>query len=47
MFEFLTEYLKTAGFQKIKQVADFGLFNDTSRLRFLGIPISLNMEAIK
>ena len=46
-FEFLNEYLKTAGFQKIKRVADFGLFNDTSCLRFLGIPISLNMEAIK
>jgi hypothetical protein len=28
-------------------VPEFGLFNDTSNLRFGGVPISLNVEAWK
>ncbi len=45
--EFLTEYLRVAGFVDVRRVTDFGLFQDTSCLKLKGIPISLNMMAIK
>jgi predicted SAM-dependent methyltransferase len=45
--EFALQYLGAAGFTKARRVATFGLFPDTSELTFLGIPISLNIEAVK
>jgi predicted SAM-dependent methyltransferase len=44
-FEFLGGYLHEAGFQDIQRVAEFGLFQDTSTLKFGGVPISLNVQA--
>lgn len=43
----LTWLLENAGFVGIERVEDFGLFNDASRARFAGVPISLNMRALK
>lgn len=45
--EFLTSYLRTAGFIGIRRVREFGLFNDTSGMLLKNIPISLNMVAMK
>ena len=45
--EFLTSYLRAAGFTRIRRVPVFGLFQDTSCLELKNIPISLNMTAIK
>ncbi len=45
--EFLTNYLQAAGFTGMRRVTGFGLFQDTSSLELKGIPISLNMTAIK
>ncbi len=45
--EFLTNYLQAAGFTGMQRVTGFGLFQDTSCLEMKGIPISLNMTAIK
>jgi predicted SAM-dependent methyltransferase len=45
--EFLTAYLHAAGFTGMRRVMDFGLFQDTSRLRLKEVPISLNMIAVK
>lgn len=44
-FEFMEGYLKKVGFHSIRKVTDFGLFDDASRIRFAGTPISLNVEA--
>lgn len=44
-FEILAYFLREAGFADIERVADFGLFDDTSRLVFAGVPISLNVTA--
>jgi predicted SAM-dependent methyltransferase len=46
-FEFLGGFLAEAGFRDIKRVPDFNEFDDTSKLRFGDVPISLNMEARK
>jgi predicted SAM-dependent methyltransferase len=46
-FEFLGEFLHQAGFREIRRVPEFGLFNDTSKLLFGNVPISLNVEAWK
>jgi len=46
-WEFLDEYLRKAGFASPARVGDFGLFEDTSSLRVLGEPISLNVIATK
>jgi predicted SAM-dependent methyltransferase len=46
-FEFPGGFLQEAGFREIRRVQEFGLFNDTSRLAFGGLPISLNVEARK
>jgi predicted SAM-dependent methyltransferase len=46
-FEFLGGFLHEAGFRDIRQVREFGLFNDTSSLLFGDVPISLNVEARK
>ena len=43
----LAQYLSQAGFVDWKRVANFGLFDDTSAMSFVGVPISLNMMARK
>jgi predicted SAM-dependent methyltransferase len=45
--EFLTGYLKDAGFNDVRRVDGFGLFHDSSSLEFKGIPISVNLIATK
>jgi predicted SAM-dependent methyltransferase len=45
--EFAFGYLGRAGFRSARRVQDFGLFDDTSSLQFMGVPISLNVEAVK
>lgn len=45
--EFLSDLLSKTGFTDIRRVADLGFFNDTSTMIFCGIPISLNMTAVK
>lgn len=43
----LEAVLSEAGFVEARRVADFGLFADTSRLEFAGVPVSLNVRARK
>jgi predicted SAM-dependent methyltransferase len=45
--EFLADFLTTAGFRDISRVEGFGLFEDTSTLALGGIPVSLNVQAVK
>ena len=45
--EFLTDFLKTAGFRDIRRVEGFGLFDDASGLKLGSIPVSLNLQAVK
>ena len=45
--ELLIRYLNFAGFKDIKKVDEFGLFDDTSSMRFAGTLISLNLVVIK
>lgn len=45
--EFLTVFLKIAGFENILKVDGFGLFNDGSNANFKGVAISLNLTAEK
>jgi predicted SAM-dependent methyltransferase len=45
--ELLGVHLHMTGFDDIRRVASFGLFQDTSIQDFHGIPISLNVEARK
>ncbi len=45
--EFMNHFLSEAGFMSIERVPSFGLFQDTSELRPLDEPISLNVVAIK
>jgi len=44
-FDLLAMFLREAGFVDIERVTDFGLFDDTSRLVYAGVPISLNLTA--
>jgi predicted SAM-dependent methyltransferase len=46
-FEFLGFFLSQAGFVNVVRVLDLGVFNDTSRLKFGDVPISLNVTAAK
>jgi len=46
-FDLLSAVLVEAGFVGVERVADFGLFPDTSRAQFAGVPISLNVRATK
>lgn len=39
--------LQHFGFRDVRRVAGFGLFKDTSELRFGDVPISLNVQCIK
>ena len=43
----LTALLLQHGFRDFRRVEDFGLFDDTSKLRFAGVPISLNLQCIR
>lgn len=45
--EFLAGYLAAAGFDDIRRVGDFGLFDDSSTLVFKGRAISVNVTARK
>jgi predicted SAM-dependent methyltransferase len=45
--EFLVQYLSNAGFTNIRRVEELGLFDDTSSATLRGVPISLNMTAVK
>lgn len=45
--EFLTGFLKAAGYVRMRRVEEFGLFEDTSSMEFKGVRISLNMIAEK
>jgi predicted O-linked N-acetylglucosamine transferase (SPINDLY family)/predicted SAM-dependent methyltransferase len=46
-FESVSASLVAAGFPKVERCGDFGLFNDASRQKFNGVPISLNLVAYK
>jgi predicted SAM-dependent methyltransferase len=43
----LHHFLKSAGFAAIQRVERFGLFADTSDMRFKNVPISLNVHALR
>lgn len=43
----LAGFLAGAGFARVNRVENFGIFEDTSSLKFAGVPISLNVEALK
>ncbi len=45
--EILASFLAQAGFENIRMVSSFGLFNDTSNMEFAGKRISLNLVAEK
>jgi predicted O-linked N-acetylglucosamine transferase (SPINDLY family)/predicted SAM-dependent methyltransferase len=46
-YEILSKYLFDAGFSRVERVQGFDLFNDDSRLEYLGEAISLNVVAYK
>lgn len=46
-FDLFARFLAGAGFKHIRRIPDFGLFNDTTLTRFRGVPISLNVMAVK
>jgi predicted SAM-dependent methyltransferase len=46
-FQVLGQFLFDAGFEDIRRVENFGLFEDTTSLAFEGVPISLNVIATK
>ena len=45
--EFLTSFLNKAGFSNIVKVNSFGLFDDTSNMKYKDVAISLNVVAEK
>lgn len=45
--EILTSFLAQAKFRNPTRVGELGIFKDTSSLRFAGVPISLNVIAVK
>lgn len=46
-FEILEHYVKQAGFRTLERVTEFGLFADTSTLKYMERSISLNAIATK
>ena len=46
-YVFLYSFLKAEGFDRIRQVETFGLFQDTTELKYNGVPVSLNVEAFR
>lgn len=45
--DIMSSFLRKAGFASGYRVAEFGLFQDSSSLRYHGVPISLNLVSIK
>lgn len=45
--EFLRDYFRLAGFVSAARVTEFGICADTSTMQVKGVPISLNMTALK
>lgn len=45
--DYLTRYLQEAGFHSVRRVDQFGVFGDSSRLKLLDVPISINVIARK
>ena len=45
--EFMVSFLSDAGFKDLHKVSEFGIFNDTSSLRYAGMLISLNIVATR
>ena len=45
--DLLASFLGEAGFEDVRQVDRFGLFDDTSKLKIGDIPVSLNVIAAK
>lgn len=45
--EFLRSFLAQAGFKEAYRVPSFGIFQDTSETQFAGVPISVNMVAVR
>ena len=45
--DILLDFMSVAGFTDFSRMTDFGLFEDTSRYKFRGVPISLNILAHK
>ena len=43
----LTALLMEHGFKDFRRIDDFKLFDDTSKQRFAGVPISLNLQCIR
>lgn len=43
----LSNYLKECGFVDIQRISRIGIFNDTSDMKFKGMPVSLNVTARK
>ncbi|MFM7135204.1 MAG: class I SAM-dependent methyltransferase [Planctomycetota bacterium] len=43
----LIALLKVHGFKDFRRVEDFRLFDDTSKQKFAGLPISLNLQCIR
>jgi hypothetical protein len=43
--DFLASFLAQAGYVDVCRVPSFGLFNDTSEMKFRGVPIRLNIIA--
>lgn len=46
-YDLLYNFLFKAGFPRIEQVKSFGLFRDSSTIKYMGVPISLNVVAHK
>lgn len=46
-YDFLAQYALEAGFSRMRRVEGFGLFDDSSSARIVGVPISLNVEIVK
>lgn len=46
-FDIFSMFLMEAGFKNIRQVDQFDLFDDCTKIRFMGVSISLNVIAIK
>lgn len=45
--EFLISFLQQAGFKAAFRVPAFGIFQDTSETKFAGVPISVNLVAVR
>jgi predicted SAM-dependent methyltransferase len=46
-YEFMADYLAVAGFRNVERVSGFELFADMSSLSLGGIPVCVNLQAVK